>query len=87
MDWAQLWEILSLPDNVPIVGIIFLFPFFLWYAFRQAFANDRLIDKLRIWRWPRKTVPYEILTLANIAFLIFVRIPADWDPIGQWIGL
>lgn len=46
MDWHQLWTIVSLPDNIPIVGMIFILPFFTWYGFRQAFANDRLIDKL-----------------------------------------
>ncbi len=46
MDWVQLWEIATLPDNVPIVLLILLIPFFAWYGLRQAFANDRLIDKL-----------------------------------------
>ena len=46
MDWHQLWTIVSLPDNVPIVGMMFILPFFTWYGFRQAFANDRLIDQL-----------------------------------------
>ncbi len=46
MDWAQLWKILTLPDNVPIFGVMFLIPFYTWYALRQAFANDRLIDQL-----------------------------------------
>jgi hypothetical protein len=46
MDWGQLWEITSAPDNVPIVALLFLIPFFTWYGFRQALANDRLIDRL-----------------------------------------
>ena len=46
MDWAQLWEIASKPDNIPIVALLFLVPFFTWYGFRQALANDRLIDRL-----------------------------------------
>jgi len=46
MNWHQMWEIASAPDNVPIVAMLFLVPFYVWYAFRQAFANDRLIDKL-----------------------------------------
>lgn len=46
MDWHQLWEISSAPDNVPIVALLFLIPFFTWYGFRQAFANDRLIERL-----------------------------------------
>ena len=46
MDWVQLWEITTLPDNVPIVLLILVIPFYAWYGFRQAFANDRLIDRL-----------------------------------------
>ncbi len=46
MDWAQLWEILSLPDNVPIVLLMIMLPFYTWYGLRQAFANDRLIGQL-----------------------------------------
>jgi hypothetical protein len=46
MDWAQLWAITSAPDNVPIVAMLFLVPFYTWYGLRQAVANDRLIDQL-----------------------------------------
>jgi hypothetical protein len=46
MDWHQLWEIVSAPDNVPIVALIFLVPFYAWYGLRQAVANDRLIVQL-----------------------------------------
>ena len=46
MDWAQLWEIASAPDNVPIVALLFLVPFYAWYGLRQALANDRLISQL-----------------------------------------
>jgi len=46
MDWAQIWSIVSLPDNVPILLLMVLVPFYSWYALRQAFANDRLIEQL-----------------------------------------
>ena len=46
MDWGQLWRITSTPDNVPIVALLFLIPFYTWYGLRQAFANDRLIEQL-----------------------------------------
>ncbi len=46
MDWHQLWEIVSAPDNVPIVALLFFVPFYAWYGFRQARANDRLIGQL-----------------------------------------
>jgi CDP-diacylglycerol---glycerol-3-phosphate 3-phosphatidyltransferase len=31
--------------------------------------------KLALWRWPRMTLPYDLITGANIAFLIFAPIP------------
>ncbi len=46
MDWHQLWKITSAADNVPIVIMLFLMPFYTWYGLRQAFANDRLIARL-----------------------------------------
>jgi len=46
MDWAQLWEIVSLPDNIPIVAIAILVPFYLWLGLRQAVQTDRLIGQL-----------------------------------------
>jgi len=46
-DWHQLWDIVSAPDNIPILAIAFFIPFFCWMAFKQAFANDRLIAQLQ----------------------------------------
>ena len=46
MDWRQLWDIMSAPDNVPIAAIAFLIPFYSWLAIRQGRANDRLIAQL-----------------------------------------
>jgi len=40
--------------------------------------------KIRLWRWPRMTLPYDFVTGLNIAWLIFARFhPAD--PLGQWL--
>ncbi|MXZ35027.1 MAG: cytochrome C, partial [Acidobacteria bacterium] len=55
MDWVQLWEITTLPDNVPIVLLILVIPFYTWYGLRQAFANDRLIDSLEAYPAMAKT--------------------------------
>jgi len=46
MDWHQLWEIVSAPDNVPIVALIPLLAFYVFLAVRQARANDQLIAQL-----------------------------------------
>ncbi|MFP4053788.1 MAG: CDP-alcohol phosphatidyltransferase family protein [Phycisphaerae bacterium] len=40
---------------------------------------------IRLWRWPRATVPYDLITAANIAWLIFVPIPA-FDALRNWLG-
>ena len=45
-DWHQLWIISSAPDNIPIVAMLFLVPFFTWLGIKQALANDRLVDQL-----------------------------------------
>jgi hypothetical protein len=46
MDWRQLWDIASAPDNVPIVGLIPLLMFYIYLAWKQARANDKLIGEL-----------------------------------------
>src|SRR5438445_8560 len=46
MDWRQLWEIISAPDNVPIVGLIPLLAFYIYLAWKQAHANDQLVAQL-----------------------------------------
>jgi hypothetical protein len=45
-DWHQLAKVAFSPDNIPIVAMLFLVPFFTWLGLRQSMANDRLIDKL-----------------------------------------
>ena len=43
----QFLEVLLKPDNIPIVGMLFLVLFFTWIGFRQALRNDRLIEEGR----------------------------------------
>jgi len=55
-------QIVTKPDNVPIVGLIFLLAFFVWYSLREAVLNDRRIsagqgpiekaESDRVWVWP-----------------------------------
>jgi len=41
--------------------------------------NGSRLHKIRIWEWPRMTVPYDAAVLLNIAWLVFARIEAvDW---------
>src|SRR5712671_3604727 len=55
-------QIVTKPDNVPIVGLIFLLVFFVWYSVREGVLNDQRIatgqgpiEKVeadRVWVWP-----------------------------------
>ncbi len=38
-------SIVGTPDNVPIVGGIFVFAYFTWYAMRKAVVNDMRLEK------------------------------------------
>ena len=37
--------IVSTPDNVPIVGMMFIFVYFTWFAMRKAVLNDMRLEK------------------------------------------
>jgi len=41
-------------------------------------------QKMRLWRWPRMTVPYDVITAANIAWLIFFPVAAFDAFRGDW---
>ena len=38
-------KIVTKPDNVPIVGMLFLIPFFTWFALREGVRNDERKEK------------------------------------------
>jgi hypothetical protein len=40
-------HIMTLPDNIPIVGLMVLLFFFTYLGLREARKNDRLIDEGR----------------------------------------
>src|SRR5579884_4371477 len=37
--------IVTKPDNVPIVGMLFLVPFFTWFSLREAVRNDERTER------------------------------------------
>src|SRR5436190_24178212 len=38
---VEFRKIVTKPDNVPIVGMLFLVPFFTWLSLREAVRNDK----------------------------------------------
>jgi hypothetical protein len=43
--WQNFLEILTKPDNIPIVGMLLLILFFSWLGLKQAVKNDKLIEE------------------------------------------
>ena len=83
--------IVTKPDNVPIVGLIFLLVFFVWYSIREGVLNDRRmaaggvpIEKTesdRVWVWP-DLVYTELISLVLcgvvlIAWSILLKAPLE----------
>lgn len=43
--WQNFLEILTKPDNIPIVGLLLLVIFFSWLGLREAFKNDKILEQ------------------------------------------
>src|ERR1700704_2225441 len=73
--------IVTKPDNVPIVGLIFLLVFFVWYSIKEAVLNDRRIaaglgpiekeESDRVWVWP-DLVYTELISLILCSVVLIV---------------
>src|ERR1700716_1230253 len=74
-------QIVTKPDNVPIVGLIFLLVFFVWYSIREGVLNDQRIaagqgpiEKVeadRVWVWP-DLVYTELISLILCSVVLIV---------------
>lgn len=74
-------EIVTKPDNVPIVGLVFLLGFFTWLATAKAVENDdralaglppkEKLDDEKVLVWPDLVYTELICMIALTAFLLF----------------
>lgn len=46
--FQQFIDILTKPDNIPIVGMLILVLYFTWLALKQGLRNDQLLEQGRI---------------------------------------
>jgi hypothetical protein len=83
--------IVTKPDNVPIVGLIFLLVFFVWYSVREAVLNDRRIaagkgpiekeESDRVWVWPdlvyTELISLIVISVILIVWSIFLKAPLE----------
>ncbi|MGE0703798.1 MAG: hypothetical protein AB7F99_12105 [Vicinamibacterales bacterium] len=73
--------IIMKPDNIPIVGLIFLLVFLTWYSMREAVLNDRRIsagqgpiekeESDRVWVWP-DLVYTELISLVLCSVVLII---------------
>src|SRR5215471_17637125 len=86
--------IVTKPDNVPIVGMLFLVPFFTWFSLREAVRNDQrseegkpLIEQEetaeKVLTWPdlvyTELICMVVLTVILIAWSMALQAPLE-DP-------
>jgi Cytochrome b(C-terminal)/b6/petD len=83
--------IVTKPDNVPIVGLIFLLVFFVWYSIREGVLNDRRIaagrgpvekeESDRVWVWPdlvyTELISLILCSVVLIVWSIFLKAPLE----------
>jgi len=84
--------IVTKPDNVPIVGMLFLVPFFTWYSLREAVRNDRrmtegkpLVEQEetseKVLTWPdlvyTELICMVVLTVILIGWSIVLKAPLE----------
>jgi len=83
--------IVTKPDNVPIVGLIFLLVFFTWYSMREAVLNDHRIaagkgpiekeEADRVWVWPdlvyTEMISLIVCSVVLIVWSILLKAPLE----------
>ncbi len=86
--------VVTKPDNVPIVGMLFMIPFFTWFSLREAVRNDKKRDegKLlieqeetadKVLTWPdlvyTELICMVVLTVVLIGWSMMLKAPLE-DP-------
>jgi hypothetical protein len=88
---ANFRLIIAKPDNVPIVGLIFLLIFLTWFAMREAVLNDRRIaagqgpieksETDRVWVWPdlvyTELISLILCSVVLILWSVFLKAPLE----------
>jgi hypothetical protein len=83
--------IVTKPDNVPIVGLLFVVVYFTWYSMRQAVLNDQRMaaglpplekeEEDRVWCWPdlvySELISLVLCTVVLIVWSILLKAPLE----------
>lgn len=88
----DFYLIVTKPDNVPIVGMLFLIPFFTWFSMREAIRNDRRVEEgkpilekdetaEKVLSWPdlvyTELIVMVLLTVVLVGWSILIPAPLE----------
>jgi hypothetical protein len=89
---ANFFLVVTKPDNVPIVGMLFFVPFFTWFSMREAVRNDQRIAEGKqlieqdetadkVLTWPdlvyTELICLVVLTVILIGWSILLKAPLE----------
>lgn len=90
---AVLWQLATLPALTALRRIVYTLRV---TAHRTRTGEDLSVTQVKpigvglwrgaLWRYPRGTIAYDIVTAANIAWIIFAPVSGQADPIRAWIS-
>lgn len=76
----QLWEIVSKGDNIPIVAMLFLIAFYIWWGTKQALQNDASLEKTGALPVPDKVHVWPFLVRVEfLASIVVMAILTIWS--------
>ncbi len=89
---ADFRKVVTKPDNVPIVGMLFLVPFFTWFSLREAVKNDQRLEEgkhlveqeetaEKVLSWPdlvyTELICMVVLTVLLIGWSLLLKAPIE----------
>ncbi len=76
----QLWDIVSKGDNIPIVIMLILVGFYVWWGMKQALANDASLEKTGALPVPDKVHVWPFLVRTEfLAAIVVMALMTVWS--------
>lgn len=76
----QLWDIVSKGDNIPIVIMLVLVGFYVWWGMKQALANDASLEKTGALPVPDKVHVWPFLVRTEfLAAIVVMALMTVWS--------
>lgn len=84
---ALLWQQATLPALTVWARIRYTYAAAHGLTYVTDPRQGSALDRLKLWRYPRGTLAYDLVTGANILWLILAPLSSQADPLGAALGL